>query len=259
MMREAVWFWLMGWGLCSGLLLLMIPVLMGTKKYHIFDVVWGVGIALSGAVTVWIRVPSIPTVGIVAILAIVLWGLRLSGFLFITRILSGHRDTRYHALTATSRGVAILKQWVIQSFLQSIMVLTLLPIMYASHGWSKGAYYGLFLGGAVYLVGLLFESLADWQLHHHKQTRSGICQSGLWAYSRHPNYFFECVVWLGIAGMLVTLPMGWLALIGPVLIFCITYFVTGPFTERVSHQRRGEAFEAYQNTTSYFFPRRPIQ
>ena len=114
------------------------------------------------------------------------------------------------------------------------------------------------LGLVVFLVGLVGESVADWQLARFKANPANagrICQAGLWNYSRHPNYFFEWLVWCGFALVALAAPWGWLGLLSPALMLYTLLRITGiPATEAAALARRGEAYREYQRTTSAFVP-----
>ena len=117
---------------------------------------------------------------------------------------------------------------------------------------------------ALWFVAVAGEALADAQLAAFKRNpanRGGVCAVGLWRYSRHPNYFFECLIWVSYALFAFGSPGGWLALIGPAAILYLLLRVTGiPLTEEQSLRSRGEAYRRYQETTSAFlpwFPKKP--
>jgi steroid 5-alpha reductase family enzyme len=114
------------------------------------------------------------------------------------------------------------------------------------------------LGAAVILIGLFGESIADKQLAAFKSdsTNKGkTCREGLWFYSRHPNYFFEFVVWVGFALMALGAPWGWLTLYAPALMLFFLWNITGiPLTEKRALESRGDDYRDYQETTSPFFP-----
>ena len=115
----------------------------------------------------------------------------------------------------------------------------------------------------VWLVSVVGESTADRQLsaHRNNPTNKGkTCRSGLWRYSRHPNYFFEWLFWVGLA-VLGLSGFDWrtaLVLVAPVSIYWLLVHVSGiPPLERHMVESRGEAFRAYQRRVSAFFPRPP--
>lgn len=120
-------------------------------------------------------------------------------------------------------------------------------------------YVGLLLFG----IGLAGETAADAQLASFKADRSNrgrVADGGLWAWSCHPNYFFEWLIWVALA-LLAIAPayaQGWLAPAAPVLMFVLLNYVSGvPPLERAMRQSRGAAFDAYAARTSRFFPLPP--
>ena len=120
------------------------------------------------------------------------------------------------------------------------------------------------MGAAIVLLALLGESWADWQLSRFKrdpQNAGRICAAGLWRYSRHPNYFFEWLTWVGFAVFAGATPHGWVAAACPAAMLYFLLRVTGiRYTEEQLLISKGEAYRAYQRRTSAFFPwppRRP--
>ncbi len=111
---------------------------------------------------------------------------------------------------------------------------------------------------ALWLLALGGEALADAQLAAFKRDparRGQVCAAGLWRCSRHPNYFFEWLVWVAYAVFALGSPHGWIALIGPASILYLLLCVTGiPLTEAQSLRSKGDAYRRYQQTTSAFVP-----
>ncbi len=111
------------------------------------------------------------------------------------------------------------------------------------------------------------EALSDWQLRQFRKqpaNRGRICDIGLWRYSRHPNYFFECMVWLAWPLFAVNTAngyhLGWLSLLAPVCMYWLLTRVSGiPPLEDVMLEKYGSRYRAYQSRTSAFFPLPPIQ
>jgi steroid 5-alpha reductase family enzyme len=114
------------------------------------------------------------------------------------------------------------------------------------------------VGVAIWMVALGGESLADSQLKHFKADHANagqICQSGLWNYSRHPNYFFEWLVWVGFFLFAWDSPSGCFTVLCPGLMLFFLLRVTGiPITEEFSVKSKGDAYREYQQTTSAFVP-----
>ncbi len=113
-------------------------------------------------------------------------------------------------------------------------------------------------GTGLWLLALAGETLADAQLATFKRApanRDRVCDTGLWRHSRHPNYFFEWLIWVAYLVFALGSPWGWLAVISPASILCLLLRVTGiPLTEQQSLRSKGEAYRRYQATTSAFIP-----
>ena len=115
-----------------------------------------------------------------------------------------------------------------------------------------------FAGAALWLVAISGEALADAQLasfKRHASNQGKVCAVGLWHFSRHPNYFFEWLIWVAYFVFALGSAWGWVALIGPASILYLLLRVTGiPMTEEQSLRSRGDAYRRYQQTTSAFVP-----
>lgn len=112
-------------------------------------------------------------------------------------------------------------------------------------------------GAALWLLALGGEALADAQLAAFKRrARAGeVCDAGLWRYSRHPNYFFEWLVWVAFFLFALGSPWGWLGAIAPAGMLYLLLHVTGvPMAEAQSLRTKGEAYRRYQAVTSAFVP-----
>jgi steroid 5-alpha reductase family enzyme len=114
----------------------------------------------------------------------------------------------------------------------------------------------------VWGVSFLLENVADFQLDRFRKNtsgKSGVCRAGLWKYSRHPNYFFEFLIWVSYAVYALPSaggPVDYLLLIlVPITAYWFLVHFTGiPITESASLQRRGETYARYQTETNRFFP-----
>jgi steroid 5-alpha reductase family enzyme len=117
-------------------------------------------------------------------------------------------------------------------------------------------------GAALFVVGLLGETVADAQLARFKRdtamhgaTQGAVCDTGLWRYSRHPNYFFEWLMWIAYAVFAVASPHGWIAVAMPALMLHFLVNVTGiRATEEQALRTKGERYRLYQARTSGFVP-----
>jgi len=110
----------------------------------------------------------------------------------------------------------------------------------------------------VWIFAISGETLSDRQLQKFREAPSNkgkTCRSGVWYYSRHPNYFFEWIHWFSYVFLAVSAPFGWLTILAPFAMLYFILFVTGiPPTEKQSIKSRGQDYLDYQKTTSAFFP-----
>lgn len=223
----------------------------------IADVGWAVSL---GVLALWFDFMADTEPGfrlsLITILA-VLWALRLAGFLVWTRILPGHQDARYQQL-ARQWPDKIAFRFLLNYWVQALLlaVLALVFVLYPSVHPGPLVITD-WIGLALWSIGLSGEWSADYALYRFRSdpaNRNQVCQAGLWYYSRHPNYFFEILIWLGFAVMCLTGRAGYVGLLSPLLLYVIMRYITGPMTERASLQKRGEAYSHYQRTTAMIAP-----
>jgi steroid 5-alpha reductase family enzyme len=187
-----------------------------------------------------------------------IWGLRLSSYLLFARVIGHPEEGRYVQLRKDWKTNLPLRFLFFFEFQALLGVALSVPFLLAC--LDSRAPLGLFekLGGAIWIAGILGESLADTQLNAFKRNpanKGKLCRAGLWNYSRHPNYFFEWLIWLGYATFVIASPWGWLGLLSPALILYFLLRVTGiPATEEQALRSRGDQYREYQKTTSAFIP-----
>ena len=212
----------------------------------------GIFAAVTGTGGLWPRLAIGAMVG--------LWGIRLGTHLLIDRVLPGIEDGRYTMLREMA-GARI--QPVLFVFFQaqavSVPVLSI-PFVLAASSPRDGLGAPEIIGLVVWLGALAGESIADTQLARFKKregTKGYTCREGLWKYSRHPNYFFEWLMWVAYALVALGAPYGWLGFLSPLLILVLVTKVSGiPPTEARALQSRRD-YKDYQKTTSAFFPLPP--
>jgi steroid 5-alpha reductase family enzyme len=144
----------------------------------------------------------------------------------------------------------------------STLLVMAAPLGLAGRETAEGFYPLELIGIALWLGAFTLENVADYQLNRFRMSpegSSGVCRRGLWAYSRHPNYFFEFLLWVAYALYAWPSAVGWadrgVLLAIPVIAYWFLVHYTGiPFTERASLERRGEVFRRYQEEVSLFFP-----
>ena len=230
------------------------------NNYSLVDAMWACWIGLAGVIYAAFGSGGIPKrIAAGAIAAI--WGVRLAYHLQ-KRIRRHHpeEDSRYQKLREVWNGrVKSAFFWFFQAQALSVLLLSL-PYFLVSRDSSP---WGVFetIGLAVALIGLAGEILADHQMSRFKERdnrSSSVCREGLWKYSRHPNYFFEMVIWVGVYLFACGSTWGWMTFFAPVTITFLRLKVTGiPPTEASAVKRKGEAYREYQRTTSSFIPLPP--
>lgn len=226
------------------------------ERNDVADIAWGLGFPILAWVAFLFGEQSIRA--IVINIVISLWGIRLA-----THIYRRNKDK-----PEDSRYAAWRKEWKyvkLRSFLQVFMLqgiflyLIALPSLYINTTFAYPLQTQDFIGIAIWIVGYYFEVVGDAQLSNFvrdPKNHGKIMQSGLWRYTRHPNYFGEVTMWWGIYFVALGLPDGILTIIGPLTITSLILFVSGvPLLEK-KYAGRPE-FEAYKKRTSVFFPLPP--
>lgn len=227
-------------------------------NYSFVDVTWALSFA---PVAAWYGVRGAgwqPRRVVIAVL-VALWSLRLGVYLW-RRVANHHpkEDVRYAVLREKWKaGPARAFLWFFLA--QAVLVwLLMLPVYLITQQTATAFHWMEYLGLAVWLGALLGEGIADAQLAAFKRSNQdpmAICQAGLWHYSRHPNYFFQSLLWCGLFLIALPAPWGWTAIIAPVSMLHFLLNVTGiPLTEKLSIEKRGDAYRDYQRTTSAFVP-----
>jgi steroid 5-alpha reductase family enzyme len=228
------------------------------------DAIWTFATGLAGVVLALApESPGLLRPFLVAGLA-ALWSLRL-GFHIVSRTARGGDDPRYRQLRDEWGDRASGRLfWFLQVQAAAGLVLAL-SIAAAAHRPGGELDLRDALGVALFAVAALGERSADRQLAgfgRDPKNKSKICDVGLWGYSRHPNYFFEWLVWVSFAIIAIApagqYPWGWFGLAAPVLMYVLLVHVSGiPPLEAHMLRSRGDAFRLYQARVNAFWPGPP--
>ena len=220
-------------------------------SYSLSFAVLAIVLPLSGA-----REP----VQLAASLLVLIWAVRLGGYL-LARILRIKVDHRFDKMRENPLRFA--RFWLLQAI--SVAVI-LLPVTYlVSQDAAPDVGLWAIAGAVVWLLGLVIEAVADAQksaFKGKKENRERFIESGLWRYSRHPNYFGEMLVWWGLFIFAVPVLHGaaFAVVIGPVFVTLLLLFVSGiPLLERSADAKYGDdpAYCAYKRRTSILVPLPP--
>ena len=195
--------------------------------------------------------------GLIAAL-ITIWAMRLGGFLFL-RILKDGSDHRFDAIKPD--WLRFLSAWTLQGLWVSITLSAGLAAITSSRQPDIGVMGAL--GATLWLLGFIIEVAADYQKRVFKtqlRGQPGFITTGLWAYSRHPNYFGEILLWVGIAFIALPALSGWqyLTLCAPLFVYVLLSHVSGvPLLEQAADKRWGEnvEYQRYKARTPVLIPR----
>ncbi len=226
------------------------------KNYGFLDVTWTLSIGMLALIDGFFGTAPVERRILFTGMGLA-WSLRL-GLFVLARVLRHHptEDKRYRSLREQWRSPgAFLAFFELQAFIALVFSAPFLSAAYAGAGDVRLLeWIGLFIAAG----GILGEAVADAQAQAFKRrppASKKILDVGLWRYSRHPNYFFEIIVWIGFAIAASALPLGWISLACPVLIGYFLLRVTGiPLTEKHSLETHGDAYREYQRRTSSLVP-----
>lgn len=256
-MVQALSLALTGTAIVAAMMFLLWLVHLRTGNAAIVDVGWAAGIGIL-AVYYAIAAPGYAARKYAIATMAGIWSLRLASYLLFARVIGHPEEGRYVQLREKWKTNLPLRFLFFFEFQALLDVILSLPFLIACV--NSAAPIGFFekMGGAIWIIGLAGEVIADRQLDRFKKdpaNRGQLCRVGLWNYSRHPNYFFEWLIWVGYAVFALGSPLGWLAFLTPALILYFLLGLTGiPATEAQALRSRGEQYRRYQQTTSAFIP-----
>ena len=230
------------------------------RDASIVDVGWGPGFAGIAVVAFVASEGPLARRALVTGLALI-WGLRLGGYL-LWRNWGKPEDFRYQAMRrhwgARFPLVSLFSVFTLQGVL---MWLVSLPLQFAQAA-KEPAELGVLdaLGAGLWLVGMFFESVGDAQLARFKADSSNtgrVMDLGLWRYTRHPNYFGDCVVWWGLFVIALGVPGGIYSIVGPIVMTILLRRVSGVTLLERSLVKRRAGYAEYVARTNPFIPGPP--
>ncbi|MDQ3379276.1 MAG: DUF1295 domain-containing protein [Actinomycetota bacterium] len=220
------------------------------------DVAWAILIACTALAYAVLADGDVAHRVLAAVLASI-WGFRLGLYLLFNRVLGKEEDGRYQALREKWGENANRKFFWFFQFQAALVVFFSLPYAFVTLDSTDGLRTLEWTGAAIWVIGNLGVIASDWQLSRWRAdpaNKGKTARNGLWSWSRHPNYFFEWVTWLGVALIATASPWGWVSWLVPAVLLYLLLRVTGiPATEAQALRSR-EDYAEYQRTTSSFVP-----
>jgi steroid 5-alpha reductase family enzyme len=254
---------LLGLGLAATLMTAVFLVALRIRNFSIVDIAWSAAFTPLVVLYATLADGYGPRRALIATM-VTLWSLRLAWHLH-TRIFALHpeEEGRYAQLRrewAASLNRRFFVFFQAQGLLNALLSV---PFLLACVDRRQGLGGFEIAGAAIFVVALAGEAVADRQLAVFRAAPGSLgrtCRSGLWRYSRHPNYFFEWLVWVAYSVLAWPSPWGWVSAGCPLLMLFFLFRVTGiPMTEEQALRSRGDDYRDYQRTTSAFFPWFPGQ
>ncbi len=223
------------------------------KNNALIDIAWGLGFVLIAIVNYLFSAFDIRS-NVVFIL-ILLWGLRLSYHLFL-RNWNKEEDFRYQEMRKKWGDKQEIKAFVNVFMSQMVLLYIIsLPIVFIMSDSGRLTLFD-YVGVLLWIIGYFFEVVGDYQLKKFislEKNKGKLMTIGLWKYTRHPNYFGEGLMWIGLGVIALSVPSGYISLISPLLINYLLIFVSGvPLLEK-KYQNRPDFIE-YARKTNMFFP-----
>jgi steroid 5-alpha reductase family enzyme len=245
-----------GWAMAASLQLLLWRVHLSTRNAGIVDVGWACAFTVVTAIFI-IAGPAPGSSWAPIAAVVVVWSLRLGAHLVERGAATGPEEGRYRDLRQRW-GMKADRSFLIFFQVQALLVAVLAIAFVFPFTALPRVDYPRVMGMIIAIGGLAGEWIADYQLARFKANPANhgrVCDVGLWSLSRHPNYFFEVVVWFGYAVYSLAYPYGALALIAPAVILVSILRVTGiPATEAQAVRTKGDQYRAYQARVSAFVP-----
>ena len=227
------------------------------RNVTIVDSLWGLGFIIIAWITYFLSDGYVVRKTLIATF-VTLWGLRLCIYLSIRNWGKGE-DPRYGLWRKESGErfwlVSLFKVFILQAVF--MWFISLAPQFGQISPTPNQLTWLDIIGASIWAIGFLFETVGDWQLAHFKtnpDNKGKVMDKGLWAYSRHPNYFGECLVWWGLFLISFSSPGNWWTIMSPLIATIVLLKMTGiPLTEKTIGKKR-PGYREYIDRTNAFIP-----
>jgi steroid 5-alpha reductase family enzyme len=231
------------------------------RDVSIVDVFWGLGFVLLAWEYWWLAGGALTPRSLLVPVLVTVWGCRLAGYI-AWRSHGKGEDYRYAAMREARGSAFVWSSLFVVFWLQAALLWVVAMPLLQVQTTLEPEQLGVFdvLGLTLFLVGLFFESVGDFQMARFKAeaaNRGLVMDRGLWRYTRHPNYFGDAMVWWGLGCLALATPGSAWVLIGTALMTVLLMRVSGvSLLERGLHESK-PGYGEYVRRTSPFFPRPP--
>ncbi|NUN71050.1 MAG: DUF1295 domain-containing protein [Bacteroidetes bacterium] len=248
---------LSGYAIVFAMMCLLWLIYRLTGKPMIVDAGWGFALALIGIFYAFIGEGDLTRRIILGVMTGI-WGIRLGSYLLVTRVIGSHHDARYDMLEKEWQKNIPFRYFLFYQYQAFAVVLVTLPFIVIARNPSAELSVLEYIAVALWFISVVGQTVSDAQLNAFKNdpaNKGKVCQRGVWNYSRHPNYFFEWLIWMAYCSMALAAQDGWIGIFAPIIMLYLLLRVTGiPLTEANALRSRGELYREYQRTTSAFVP-----
>lgn len=253
-------FYWQGFLVTMGILTALWVFTLYIKDSSIIDIYWGLGFVLLAWFYLWLMGEEYQTTRNLIFASMVsVWGLRLTGYLGWRNIGKGE-DYRYVEMRAETGEnwwwVSYLQVFLLQGVIMWIVASVFLPVFDTETGFSTLDYLGI----ALWFIGLTFEVVGDWQLAQFKKNpanKGKVLATGLWKYTRHPNYFGDALLWWGFFCFALAYSRGFFWLYSPLFMTFLLLKVSGVALLESTLKKTKPQYTDYIRRTSAFFPLPP--
>ncbi|MGE4651581.1 MAG: DUF1295 domain-containing protein [Myxococcota bacterium] len=247
-------------GLILAALVCVWLVSLRLRDASIVDIAWGAGFVLVAWTSAW-QAESLGARSLLCMALVTIWGMRLAIYL-LWRNWGAGEDVRYGRMRAYwGARFPIVSLATVFGLQGGLMWLVSMPVQFVVME-AGDAGLGLIDGLAVagFAFGLGFEAVGDWQLARFKADPANagkVMEQGLWAWTRHPNYFGDAVVWWSLLLLAIPQPWGFLTAIGPALMNYLLVNISGKAMLERGLAKTKPGWADYVARTSGFVPRPP--
>ena len=232
---------------------------LAVRDASVIDIFWGLGFVLL-AVLWYFVAEGAPARRTLMVALVTVWGMRLSLYL-LARNWDKAEDYRYQAMRKRFGSSFWWSSYFIVFLMQGLLILIIAaPLLAAQTAESPVSFTWLdYVGIALWCVGFLFEVVGDWQLMRFKarpENKGKLLTTGLWRYTRHPNYFGDATLWWGYF-CIAAATGAWWTVFGPIVMTVLLLKVSGVSLLEKNLKKTKPGYEAYLRRTSAFIPMPP--